>query len=339
MEMVNADNSNGKIGILFNKAATWENEFPLKSKDSLRVYSVFAKRAKKHGLDVFLANYMNYKKGGILRQAWLYENGKWAKTANQEIDLVYSRFNRAMFHSHRKVSGVEKLKYIMCKEVKMINHPSLEEFCWDKHMVSELFPEYTPKTFLVNTAKGLQTVLPEIKSEKIVLKPRYGTLGKGVIVTDKRNIPKDIRKNTIVQECIDTSNGIKGVLENKRHDLRIIIINGKIDHAHIRVPKKGMLVANMALGGKKIFIPNEQIPKRVVSIVKGVDRMFRNYFPRIYSIDFLVDGNQNPFIVECNSQPMINRYAFGAYKKPEFFDRMLEAMKQSIRLKVVETVE
>lgn len=327
----------GNVGILFNDAAKWNHRKPLLNKKSLKSYSIFARRARKHGLNIFMADYREYRKGGILRKAWGYDKGKWQKIASQEIDLIYSRFNRAMFEDHKKKEYVEKLKYLMWEDLRVINHPLLEEFCWDKHLVSELFPESAPKTFLVNTKSGLKTVLSDIKTEKVVLKPRYGTLGKDVLIVDKNDLPKNIKKNTLVQEWIDTSNGIKRVMK-KSHDLRIIVVNGEIDHAHIRIPKKGKLAANLALGGRKKFITNGQIPKKVRAVVKKVDRLFKNYKPRIYSIDFLIDEKQRPYIVECNSQPMINRYAFGTYSRLEFYDAMFNAMKTGIKIKIVETI-
>jgi glutathione synthase/RimK-type ligase-like ATP-grasp enzyme len=215
----------------------------------------------------------------------------------------------------------------------LINNPLLDEFCWDKRIIAEIFPEYTPKTFLVNTKKGLKLVLPEIRSKKVVIKPRYGTLGKGVIITSKENLPETIEKNTIVQEFVDTSDGIKGVTEGM-HDMRLVMINGKIDHAHVRIPKKGSLTANIALGGKKVFIANRQIPIKAKKIAKKVDKLFKGFYPRVFSVDFLFDTKGKPYIVECNSQPMIDKYAFGKYAMLTFYDRFIESVKSGIRVKI-----
>ena len=327
----------GNLGILFTSSAKWSKRktTPFNDAKLNKAYALFARKGKAHGLNVFLAFYNEYSKG-TLRKAWFYDRG-WKKIKDVEIDFVYSRFNRAVFKDHKKYKRAENFKYKIIESIGMINHPELEEFCWDKSMIHDIFPEFTPKTFLVNSRRGLNVVLPAIKSEKVVIKPRYGTLGGKVLITDKKHIPKKIDKNTIIQEFIDTSNGIKGLVKSY-HDLRVIIINGKIDHAHIRVPKKGLLTANMANGGKKIFITNGQIPKKIVKIVKKVDRLLKRYKPRIYSIDFLFDEKQIPFIVECNSSPVIQRYAYGKFAKPEFYDSILKTIKKNIKLKVVETI-
>jgi glutathione synthase/RimK-type ligase-like ATP-grasp enzyme len=324
----------GNVGVLFTTSARWRKgrSKPFNDSKLNNSYALLAKKGKQHGINIILAHYREFS-NSILKKAWIYDLG-WKKIPNIEIDFVYSRFNRAVFSDHKKYMRAEAVKYrILENDIGMINHPDLEEFCWDKSMVHELFPEFTPRTFLVNSRRGLNVVLPAIKSEKVVIKPRYGTLGGKVLIIDKKNIPKEISKNTIVQEFIDTSNGIKGLVKSY-HDLRVVIINGKIDHAHIRVPKKGLLTANMAKGGKKIFISNGQIPKKVRKIARKVDRLLRRYKPRVYSIDFLFDEKQNPHIVECNSSPVIQRYAFGKYRMPEFYDRLLAAIKSGIKVRV-----
>lgn len=330
--------SGGKnVGVLFTSAARCRKKktSPFNNQKLNKAYALFAKKGKEHCMNVFLANYRQYSKGA-LKRAWLYNHG-WKKVKNAEIDFVYSRFNKAVFRDYKKYKRAENFKYKIIKDMGMINHPILEEFCWDKSIVHEFFPGYTPTTFLVNSRRGLMAVLPAIKSEKITLKPRYGTLGRNVMVIDKDKIPKEISKNTIVQEFIETSRGIKGLVKS-RHDLRVIVINGKINHSHIRVPKKGLLTANMALGGKKIFIRNSQIPKKALKIVRKVDRLLRKYKPRIYSVDFLFDENQKPYIVECNSSPTLHRYAYGRFAKPEFYDDILKTIKRNIKLKIIRAV-
>jgi glutathione synthase/RimK-type ligase-like ATP-grasp enzyme len=321
------------IGVLFTDAAKWFKDYPFKKEDNRLCYSIFAERAEKNGVKIFFAYYKEYRKSGFLRRAWEFDKGCWKKVSNRDIDLVYSRFNAAEFKKNRKVSDVEKLKQAMAEDVSLINHPHLEEFCWDKRIVAEVFPEYCPKTFLVNTLSGLKTVLPKIKSNMIVLKPRYGTLGKAVKIIPKDKLPSKILRNTIVQEFIDSSKGIKGIT-NKIHDLRIIVANGKVDHCHVRTPKKGMLAANMALGGKKSFVRKELLSKSAKNIVSQVDKVLSNYYPRLYSIDLIFNRYNRPYIVECNSSPIIVRYAAGKYKRLSFYDTMFKTMLSGVKLKV-----
>ena len=212
---------NGKVGVLFTQDAGWKNKKPFLTRKMNRAYAIFAKRARKKGLNLFLANYKAYQ-NSVIKQAWVYSK-KWRKIDNIKPDIIYSRFNKAIYEGFTKNKRIENLKYKMHEQVGLFNDPELEEFCWDKCMTAELFPKISPKTFLVNTLRGLKIVLPGIKSSRIVLKPRYGTLGEDVIITSKDKLPEKISKNTVVQEFIDGSDGVKG-LTKRYHDMRIIII-------------------------------------------------------------------------------------------------------------------
>ncbi|MBW2977320.1 ATP-grasp domain-containing protein [Candidatus Woesearchaeota archaeon] len=325
---------NGKIGVLFTHFANSNTKKPFRTFAMNRSYAILARKAKKKGLVLCCANYKLYQ-NGILKHAWVFDK-KWKKIDNVKLDIIYSRFNKAIYDGFTKNKRIENLKYKMEEQVGLFNSPELEEFCWDKCMVSELFPTIAPKTFLVNTVRGLKIVLPEIKSEKIVLKPRYGTLGEHVTVTTKDKLPKKINKNTVVQEFIDGSEGIKGLVKGL-HDMRVIVINGEIDHCHVRTPKKGLLTANMALGGNKIFVPKSKIPLKAVAVVKRIDRILGRYSPRLFSVDFVFDKNQRPYVIECNGSPTMHRYAYGRYRRISYYDHVLEAIKSGIKLKIVKT--
>jgi len=329
------DNKKPSVAILFTSAAKVEGTKPFRTRNISRVWTIFSRKAKEYGLNVFLAYHREYKDGKLLK-CWYKENNKWKIVKKQPIDVVYSRFAGSIYKDNKVNKQALKFKLDMAKDVTMINHPLLDDFCWDKRVVSETFPQHTPKTFVVNTLHGLKIVLSKIKSKKIILKPRYGTLGRDVLVVNRDNLPKEIEKNTLVQEFIDTSNGIKGITDGI-HDLRMIMINGKIDHVHVRTPKEGLLRANVALGGEKRFVDKKLVPKKAKIVAKKVDKLFRGLYPRVYSVDFLFDKKGKPYVVECNSQPMIDKYAFGKYADPSFYDRLLETIKISVPVKVVES--
>lgn len=328
------DNSKPSIGVLFTAAAFADKTKPFRMRNISRVHATFSRKAKEHDMNVFYAFHKEFE-NGKLKNCWYRQNNRWKLTFNQKIDIVYSRFAGSIYKTNRKDKNAELFKYKVAEQVSMANHPLIDEFCWDKTIIAEALGEHCPKTFLVNTGAGLSTVLPEIKSDKVVIKPRYGSLGNQVIITEKDNLPGLIDKNTIVQEYIDTTKGIKGIV-NGVHDMRLVMINGKLDHAHIRMPRKGLLTANIALGGKKFFIENKMVPKKAKAIAKKVDKLLKNFYPRIYSVDFVFNEKGIPYIVECNSQPMIDKYAFGKYAMIDFYDRILDALKAGIKVAPVQ---
>ncbi len=48
----------------------------------------------------------------------------------------------------------------------------------------------------------------------------------------------------------------------------------------------------------------------------------------------MFDSRGKPFVVECNSQPMIDKYAFGKYVDLSFYHRLLGAIKSGVKIKV-----
>lgn len=321
----------GTIAILFTDAAKTTEKKPFKKTSIRKSHILFSKIAEKHNLKVLFANHKEYSRGR-LKKAWIHTD-RWKIINNQEIDIVYSRFAGSIYRDNEKNKDAERFKYNMAKEVTVLNHPSLDEFCWDKMLISDVFPKHTPKTFLVNTLKGLRIVLPSIKTKKYIIKPRYGTLGRDIKIYKKNKLPKKVEKNTLVQELVDTTHGIFRITK-KVHDLRIIVINGEIDHAFVRIPRKHILIANVSLGARKKFINKKDIPESAKKIVKKVDCYLKKFTPRLYSVDFIFDEKGRPFIVECNSQPMIDKYAYGKYADPSYYERICKLLRSNIKIKV-----
>ncbi|MCK4521757.1 MAG: ATP-grasp domain-containing protein [Nanoarchaeota archaeon] len=219
------------------------------------------------------------------------------------------------------------------KKLKLINNPYLDEIGWDKYLTYKIFMKYMPDSFLVNNKQELEKAVEKIKTEKVVLKPRHGSRGWHIKVIDKKDLPDKIEKNTLAMEFIDTSKGIKSLGIKKRHDFRVLIVDGKIDHCYVRIPKKGSFLANCAKGASKIFIANDKIPKEVVKIVKKVDDRFKKYKPRVYTIDFLFDKGKKPYLIEFNSQPGAFYYDNHEEIRARYFENIFKAIKDYLKNK------
>ena len=155
----------------------------------------------------------------------------------------------------------------------------------------------SPKTFLVKNEKDLEKAKKEIKTDKIILKPRFGHGGVGIKIIKKNQFPK-IKTEYVAQEFIDASKGIPKLKIKGIHDLRCVTINGKIAYTYVRVPGHGLL-ANLHQGGKVI---NVNAPKRVQIIVKKIDSFMKKFGKRVYSADFFFSKGRY-YLVELNSKP------------------------------------
>ena len=259
-------------------------------------FASLAKQAEKNDLNLILSRisfYNKNKKG--LSIGWIFENDKWKKVKDQKFNLVFYRGkNKEALKFARRI---RKLNY------SLRNHYKLENICNDKILTSTVFPRLMPKTFLINNHYELQKSLKLIKSEKIVLKPRFGAYGKNVIIIDKKDLRNGIKKDTVLQEFIDSSNGIKELNFKGYHDLRCIIIDGKIDHCYLRLPRKDSFLGNMSHGAKKFYVDEDDLPFYIMKKIEFIDRKMKLFGTRVYSADFLVDKNKRPWLIELNSKP------------------------------------
>lgn len=308
--------------VFIHSFAKLNREVPFDNEKRNEAFSLLLEQGEKNNFEVYLSRYNFYnKRNRKLRKAWIYENKKWKKVKNKKVGV---------FYYHGKTKGIAE----ECKRIQklinlpIINHLELEQVCDDKLLTYNIFPELSPKTFIVNDFYELQRIIYYIKSKKVVLKPRFGSNGIGIVILNKDKLRNGIKKDTVVQEFVDSSNGILNV--KKTHDLRIIIIDGKINHAYIRVPKYNNLLCNAYLGAKKVFIRNDEIPFSVLKRIKKIDSHFQHYGHRVYSADFAMDENKKPWLIELNSKPGMLFYDKAPHLRIKYFNKLFKAFKQLV---------
>ncbi|MBW2992960.1 hypothetical protein KY317_00105 [Candidatus Woesearchaeota archaeon] len=289
------------IGILFRTLKF--NKHPFSKKRIGRAYEVLSKIGKNKRF--FISTFSNFSKGR-LKKAYVFDR-TWKIVKNQKIDLVLDRM-RSSRKTHRQKKKISK-------KIKIINDIKFSRICWDKLKTYKLFPEFVPKT-----AKKLS----RLKSKKIILKKRFGIMGKDIGLTYRKRAKK-LKKGMIAQEFIDTSSGIPKLRIKRVHDLRVILINGKIDHFYARIAKKGSLTSNCTKGGRKKFI--KKLPSELIEIIKKIDSKFSKYKPRIYAVDFVYDKNQKPWVVELESVPGFAYYQGKERMRNKFLRNIISILK------------
>jgi glutathione synthase/RimK-type ligase-like ATP-grasp enzyme len=310
------------LGVLFGKCLNHSKEDPLPNEKSSKDYALFTEIGRKSGLKVVVGSIRNVK-GKLLTEAHEYSNG-WEKIGDINLDVVLDR----SFTSPK----TNEIKKEINKSLPILNNPDLNLICWDKFSYKTLSPENIPITFLINSIDDLKKVLDKIPSDKIVIKPRYGIMGNDVVIVEKNKLPESIKENTIVQEFVDTSCGIKELKVNCVHDIRVILINNKIHHCYVRKATKGLL-SNIAQGGIVEHIPNDKIPESIIKIVNDVIFKFKNYKHSLYSVDCIFSKESKPLMLEIESIPVIG----SAYKESEtkkiqekFIDDILNVLKEMV---------
>ena len=301
-----------KIGVLWDEEISWEGDKPYngESDDS---YSLFSKRAEQKEVQLIHGHYQWYSEGKM-EKAWIYDE-EWKQVEDVEVDGIFDKFH---FTEETK-----KLKQKMNEEVGILNNPELEELCKDKILTYQRFPDLMPETreFSDNNAKEMLD-----KYGKIVLKPRFAFGGKGIhIVEDRDEIP-EIEEAYIIQEFVDSSGGIDGIVEGT-HDLRGILVNGELRAGYVRYSDGE--ISNVSQGGSQHAVSPEEFPEAAKDIIEEVNSELE-YSPSLFSVDIFFDKQENSWIVELNSKPGIGYYGDEEMKEQlvPVMDSLVNAFKQ-----------
>lgn len=309
-----------KVLILFGKSK-WRKSRPFENKDYQYSYEYFYTLCKKSGIQMYRASYewYDYKKN-IFKYAWIYEdkNAQWRRVFNIKPDLIFDKTKARL--------EIYYMKELISQKYQFINNLEFTQIIDNKFLNALLFEKWSKKSWLVNSREELTTVLPKIKTSRIVLKPLAESGGKDVLILRKKKSYEKVRagKLWLVQEFIDSSSGIPGFSKGY-HDLRLVFVNDKLLYALMRQPAKGKLLANLAQGGSLRIVPLDKIPKSVYPIIGQANQILETFNPRIYSIDLMFDKKKKPWVVELNSMP-------GLYFTPEEKPYMVKMYREMLKV-------
>lgn len=258
------------------------------------VYRYFFEKGRDLGFDMYLASGPEAYRGGLSFNDPAFFNGnEFAKTQGTIIaDAIYDRSGGISFPA-KEMDG----KVLNCSDFKIL--------CNDKNKMYEYFGQFMPKSFELKKTDKFQEVLNGFREDELaVLKPAKGLGGKGIIidkVSELRKTNLDPGNEYVIQDFIDTSCGIEG-LSNGRHDLRVVIVNGKTVLSHIRTPREGSYLANASQGGSIKEVPLEKIPQEIMDVAEKIKTIVDEKFQKpVYSIDFGMTRN-GPYVFELNDQ-------------------------------------
>ena len=310
------------VGVLSGHFLDHSKENPFPNEKRSIDYALFSKVGKEKGVRVVVGSIRNVD-CKILKEAHEFIKGEWKKIGEVKIDVILDR--------SLTTPKLNKFKKEITKTVPILNDPDLNLICWDKYSYKKLFPEDVTQTFSVNNKEELVKVVDKIKSNKIVLKPRFGIMGNKIRIVDKNKIPDDVKHNTVVQEFIETSEGVKELGIVGIHDVRTVLINHHIDHCYIRVSSHG-LTSNITQGGLVHHVDVNKIPKSLLKIIKEVSTKLKKYEPSLYTVDCAFTNEGKPVLIELESIPGM-RLAYENHKKlgKKFMEDVFDLLKQKIK--------
>jgi glutathione synthase/RimK-type ligase-like ATP-grasp enzyme len=279
------------LGVIYLDHDGLEDKEPFNNKDTHTAYSLFSTYAEKKGLRIILGKPEDYRDGGFVT-AWDLLANK--KVNDISIDACWDRCQILRSTDFRRIQTIREE---IAKFMLISNHPKLARLSDDKYETFRMFPTLIPQTFLGSEFTKASAAF----KGRVVIKARYGVHGHDIKIGDiseAANLDDDF----IVQPFIDSTKGIPGIVEGP-HDLRVTMLNNTIADTYIRKPKTG-LISNVSLGGEMVILEKEKLPKSIVDIAMKIDENFSTYIPRLYSIDFMMEG-ERPWIVELNNAPGI----------------------------------
>lgn len=308
------------IGFLWwENEVEWENsDRPFSKEWKSQDYATYTELLEEKNIEVYCADYRWYK-NGRLKRAWYWNGENWEKKKDIEIDGVYDLFR----HSKEKYD----LKKEMEKKVKVLNNPEVAEICQDKIRTYELFSEYMPET-MDATEENVERMLE--KHGKVIIKPRYGSEGEDIRKIESLKEFQSLKSGEwLVQKFIETE-GVPDLGIEGYHDIRILVVNGEVIGGYIRIPEEGSYLSNVAQGGSKNYIDLSKVPEKLFDIVEDVEEDLKIYRPSIYTVDFIVDSEKRPKIVELNSQPGVYYHGPGRSKEWElpWMKKIVEALAE-----------
>ncbi|TXG77166.1 hypothetical protein E6Q11_03295 [Candidatus Dojkabacteria bacterium] len=262
-----------------------------------QAYELLYPMAEAAGLTLYRAPllWFDFEKN-VFTQAWAFNQNKgWHLVSDVRPDLIEDRTNFSEENQAKKNR--------LAKLFPLFNDPEFTKVANSKYETSLLFPQYFKPYHRINSKDALLQTLETIKGDSVVIKPEFGSGGKGVIIDTPTNIQRlALDYPLMLQEFIDSSHGIPGITPGY-HDLRLVFINEELIYSYIRIPKEGSLLANVAQGGTMEIIEPHQLPATLDPIIHDVQKVFTRFPRKTYTIDVLFDETAQPWIVELNTMP------------------------------------
>jgi len=165
------------------------------------------------------------------------------------------------------------------------------------------FPSECPNTKLCTS---IEDVMGEVAQYPIVLKPlrEYGGRGLLKINKDQCDDGSTIHNTMYYLKTIETQLQADGYLSMRflknvsQGDKRILVADGEVMAASLRLPAADSWLCNVAQGGTSIAA---EVTKREVSIIDNIKSTLRKEGIFMYGVDTLVDDDGHRVLSEINT--------------------------------------
>lgn len=279
-------------------------EFVFKAAHYQEAYEQIIDKLHERGIYVaLLMGQKTYQGNGKFSKHWVQikQGGKtvFEKRGPITVDAVY-----------------DKDHFVTDGKVLQVNNPELYKVCWSKEKTYELLGDFHPKTLQANTPQELSSYITAMPGDRVALKDLTGSSGDGVFVGSKSDALKtSLKLPLIVQEFIETSAGVPGITK-KRHDVRVVLANGRPIAGTLRTPPEGGFKSNIGYGGENRLLSLTDLPADLLKLCQLIDARLKDYGKfRLYSIDFGLTPN-GWRMFEANGMPGVIAQSRGPQALP-----------------------
>ena len=182
----------------------------------------------------------------------------------------------------------------------IINNPIGIQITGSKKFLTR-FPEYCPP---IKVCKSLEDIIAFKEQFPIVLKPFQEYGGKGIVRIDGNQVWEGENRTNFedfIEKIRDTNIEYLGVkfLENvSQGDKRIIVINGKVMGASLRLPAKDSWLCNVAMGGSSNFAEADEYE---IEMIRQINPVLSEMGILMYGIDTLMGDKGKRVLSEINT--------------------------------------
>ncbi|MBI3334211.1 hypothetical protein HYZ97_01885 [Candidatus Pacearchaeota archaeon] len=298
------------VAIIHGEALTdTSSPWPFRAPNLTVPYANFSLLGKAHGIDLLLTAAPLVNRETLETKGWLFNGDSWTIEQRAPV-LFYDRFR------YENASAEEtSLRGHLNEKNQIVNSLALEQLCKDKYLTARTFPEYLIPTFLVEGECSHEQAVTALQKrahsdltcEHLVRKNRYGSGGEGISINKPQGIFISRDASTLIQPYLETAAGIPELGITRRHDLRIVVVNGKLIVAEARIMYEETTGQEMFFPKSHTsdtqVIPIESISDYVLDRVRTIDDTLAHHLFRVYSVDFGRGASRKPWVFELNSRP------------------------------------
>ncbi len=169
----------------------------------------------------------------------------------------------------------------------IVNNPAGIAQTGDKAFLQH-FPDWTPPARLVRTAEETQEFLRHFP---LVLKPLRAYGGKGILRIER---PDEVEKVDFTEPYL----AMKFLQHVSEGDKRILVVNGRIMAASLRLPAPGEWLCNVAQGGKSV---SAEVTPRERAMIEALSPTLLHHGICFAGVDTLVGDDGLRVLSEINT--------------------------------------